>query len=186
MDLRTPQVADLLERIATGPPPPGGGSVAALSAAMAAALVSMAARTHDELGIAAQADGLRGRLVALAEEDAAALAQALASLAGNEGSPHQAARDFSLGRALRRAADQPLQIAQSAEDVAVLAAELATRIEGPVKADAVAAAILAEAAARVSAHLVAVNLATVEGDEQLRRAEAAAAGAGASARRAAP
>jgi formiminotetrahydrofolate cyclodeaminase len=183
VDLRTPRVSELLDRIATGPPPPGGGSVAALSAAMAAALVSMAARAHGELAVAAQADGISRRLVVLAEEDAAALGHALDTLAGNTGQGRQEQRDFSLGRALRRAADQPLLIAEAAEDVALVAAELADRIEGPVKADAAAAAMLAESAARVAAHLVAVNLATVDGDERLARAQDAAVGAGAAARR---
>lgn len=185
-ELRTPQVRELLDRIAEGPPPPGGGSVAALAGAMAAGLVTMAARAHGEVAVAAQSESLRARLTDLAEEDAAALAQALGRLGGEGGDTRPEARDFSLGRALRHAADIPVAIAESAEDVALVAAELADRIEGPVKADAAAAAVLAEAAARVAAHLVAVNLATVEGDERLVRAQAAAAGAGTAAQRATP
>ena len=186
MDLRTPQVGELLDRIAEGPPPPGGGSVAALSAAMAAGLVVMAARAHGELGLAAQAHGLRERLVVLAEEDAEALEHALEGLARQTPEGRQEARDFSLGRALRRAADQPVLIAEAAEDVALAAAELASRIEGPVKADAAVAAVIAEAAARVAAHLVQINLATVEGDERLVRALDAAGSASVAARKAAP
>ena len=187
MDLAAPQVGELLDRIAEGPPPPGGGSVAALVGAMAAGLVTMAARAHGELAVAAQSESLRARLTELAEEDAVALAQALEHLSGGGGGEARPeARDFSLGRALRRAADIPVAIAESAEDVALVAAELADRIEGPVKADAAAAAMLADAAARVAAHLVAVNLATVDGDERLARAQAAAEGAATAAQRATP
>ena len=177
-------LSELLDRVAEGPPPPGGGSVAALVAAMAAALVSMAARAHGDLGGVAQADSLRARLLALAEEDAEALERALQSLAGEIDDPRTEARDFEIGRALRRTADTPVLIAEAADDVAAAAADLAARIEGPEKPDAAAAAFLAEAAARVAAHLVTVNLATVEGDERLARARVAAESAGASAKRA--
>ena len=186
MELRELRVAELLDRIAEGPPPPGGGSAAALVSAMAASLVSMAARANDVLGAAAQADALRARLLALAEEDAEALERALQSLAGNTDESRPEARDFSLGRALRQAADTLVLIAEASEDVALAAAELAARVEGPVKADAAAASVLAEASARVAAHLVAINLATLEGDERLSRARHAAEGAGVSAKRAAP
>ena len=158
--------------------------MAAVAGAMAAALVSMAARPHGELGVVAQADSLRARLLALAEEDAEVLERALESLAGRSHDPRVEARDFELGQALRRAADTPLAIAEAAEDVATAAADLAARIEGPEKPDAAAAALLAEAAARMAAHLVEINLATVEGDERLRRARVAAEAAGVSARRA--
>lgn len=186
MDLRSPQVEELLDRIAEGPPPPGGGSVAALAASMAAGLVVMAARMHSELGVGAQAEALRARLLELAEENALVYETVLDSLAGRIDDARPEARDFHLGRALRGAADVLVLIAERSEDVAEVAASLAEHIEGPVKADAAAAAVLADAAARVAAHLVAINLATVEGDERLARARTAAAAAGASARRVAP
>lgn len=157
--------------------------MAAVAGAMAAALVAMAARPHGELGVVAQADSLRARLLELAEEDAEVLQHALEALAGRSDDPRVEARDFQIGEALRRAADAPLAIAEAAEDVATVAADLAARIEGPEKPDAAAAALLAEAAARMAAHLVTINLAMVEGDERLLRARVAAEGAGASARR---
>jgi formiminotetrahydrofolate cyclodeaminase len=179
-------LGELLARIATGPAPPGAGTVAALTAAMAAGLVAMAARSIDAIGSAAQAEVLGDHLVELAEEDARALAHALASLAGAaapDSSPE--ARDFLLGRALVRAADELVQIGEASESVAELAAAVAADAVGPMQADAAGAATIAESAARVVAALVETNLATLEGDTRLERARRAAAGAAAASARAA-
>ena len=67
-----------LERLASAEPAPGGGSAAAVTAAVAAGLVAMAARLSDGRlddadAIAATADGLRRRALALADDDAARL-----------------------------------------------------------------------------------------------------------------
>jgi formiminotetrahydrofolate cyclodeaminase len=179
LDLRSPSVADLLDRIAGGPPPPGGGAAAGLVAAMSAAVLTMAARSAEEIATAAQAEALRARLTELAEEDAAAYGHALASLRGDGVPESQQGRDFWLGRALTRAADAAVLIAEAAADVTELAADLAARVEGPHKPDAVTAAILAEAASRAAAHLVEVNLAASEGDERVSRARTAATAAAA-------
>ena len=55
-------------------------------------------------------------------------------------------------------------------DVAALAAVVAERGEQALRADAVAAALLAEAAARAAATLVEVNLGTTSSDERVARA----------------
>jgi formiminotetrahydrofolate cyclodeaminase len=171
---------ELLARISTGPAPPGAGTVAAISAAMAAGLVAMAARSVEAAGSVAQAEALRDQLLELAEEDARALAHALSSLTGEaltDQSPE--ARDFLLGRALVRAADELVRIAEACETLAQLAAAVAADAVGPMQADAAGAATIAESSARVVAGLVEINLATVEGDARLARARRAAAGAAA-------
>jgi formiminotetrahydrofolate cyclodeaminase len=173
-ELRAQRLDELLARISAGPAPPGAGTVAALSGAMAAALVAMAARGGEAPGLVAQAESLRARLVELAEEDARALDHALRSLSGEGGGSSGEARDFHLGRALARAADELVEIAETCESVAELAAVVAGRVTGPVQSDAAGAATLAEACARVVTTLVEVNLATVEGDPRLDRARAAA------------
>ena len=94
----------------------------------------------------------------------------LATMREPAGSPEQ--RDFALGTALLRAAEVPLRIAEAAADVAELAALTAAEGSPHLRADATAAAALAEAATRAAAHLVDINLATVRGDAHSARAAA--------------
>ena len=94
----------------------------------------------------AQAEALRRRAVSLARDVADALEAFLAAQEVSD--PRQEARDFELGRTLDRAADVPLAIAASACDVALLAAEVAGKGDGDVRADAVSAALMAHGAAR--------------------------------------
>jgi formiminotetrahydrofolate cyclodeaminase len=152
---------------------------------MAAGLVAMAARSIDATGSVAQAEALRDQLVELAEEDARALAYALSSLSGEAAADQSPeARDFLLGRALVRAADELVRIAEACESLAELAASVAAAAAGPMQADAAGAATIAESSARVVTALVEINLATVEGDVRLERARTAAAGAAAASARA--
>jgi methenyltetrahydrofolate cyclohydrolase len=176
---------ELLDELARGTRVPGAGPAAALVTAAAAALAAMAARcsrdSWDESGgVVAQAESLRARAGKLAQEDADAL-QAFLTARHAADEPRRAARDFNLGQALDRAADVPLAIAETACDVAQLAAHVADRCEGDVRADAVAAAALAHGAARAAAHLVEVNLAAAEGDPRIARARDLVRAAGAAA-----
>ncbi len=78
----------------------------------------------------------------------------------------------------------PLEIAEVAVDVAALAAVVAERGDQAMRADAVSAALLAEAAARAAATLVEVNLGTTSSDERVARARDLAGSATAAAQRA--
>jgi formiminotetrahydrofolate cyclodeaminase len=164
-------VARLHDVLAEGGPGPAGGSAAGLAATMAAGLVRLVARVSvdwtDAPGIAAQASALGDRSLALAEDDHRVYAHAMAELA----SP---GRDATLGAALRRAAEVPLRIAETAADVAILAALAAHEGSETVRADAWTAAALAEAATVSAARLVHVNLATRPDDELTARADDAA------------
>ena len=146
---------------------PAGGSAAALATTMAAGLVRLVARVSpdwDEApGIAAQAAALGDRALLLADDDHRVYARALAQL----GAP---ARDAALGEALRHAARVPLEIAETAADVAALAALAAREGADAVRGDAWAAATLAEAAATAASRLVQVNLATRPDDDMTTRA----------------
>jgi methenyltetrahydrofolate cyclohydrolase len=179
-------LADLLGRIADERPTPGGGSVAALTVAMAASLVEMVARSSEgwdeRAGVAAQASCLRARVGPLAPLDAEAYEAALDAFARPADGRD---RDAELGRKLGRAAEVPLRVAEAAADVAELAALAAEAGDHRRRPDAVAAALLSGAAARAAAHLVAVNLAALPGDDRVERAEAAAAAAAAAASKAA-
>jgi formiminotetrahydrofolate cyclodeaminase len=146
-----------------------GGSAAARTVAVAAQVAAMVANRSNVAGHAAQAEALERRAVRLARLDAEAFAAAIEALRGQE------RRD--LGRRMSAAADVPVQIAEAAADVSALAAELARTAEPDVRADAVTAAALAEAAAASAAHLVAVNLTVSDGDPRLEAARAAAAAA---------
>jgi formiminotetrahydrofolate cyclodeaminase len=153
------------------------GPLTVLVTAEAASVVAAVARfSGDEPG-AAQAESLRARVLPLAQVDAEAYAAAVERLARRTGD------DFKLGRALEDAADVLLQIADAAADLVALAAFVAERAPPDVRPDAVAAAMLAEAAARAAVHLVEVNLAVASEDARSRRANATVAAAAAALQR---
>jgi formiminotetrahydrofolate cyclodeaminase len=166
----------LHDALAKAGPGPAGGSAAALATMMSSGLVRLVARvSHDweeAPGIAAQAAALGDRSLALADEDHVAYARALEQLRSPD-------RDAALGKALHRAAEVPLLIAETAADVASLAALAARDGDDAVRGDAWAAATLAEAASTAAARLVHVNLATRPDDELSLRADVAARAAAA-------
>ncbi len=167
---------EFLHKLAGGGHAPGSGSIAALTVAFAAGLVRMVADGSRESwveagGVAAQALALQARAEPLVRWDAEAWQEALAALRGaGNGDPRR--RDEELERKLDRAAEMPLQIAETGADVAALAALAADLGEGAYTADAVAAAMLAAGGARAAAHLVSINLGVRENDERLTRARA--------------
>lgn len=164
-------LGDLLAEIAGEEPAPGGGSAAAVCTAIAAALVASVARLSRErwegaLAVVAQAEQLRGRVALLVEMDARAFDQALRTLAERDEIAADE-RDARLGQSLARAAELPLEIAEISADVAELAALASSHCDPEVRADGVAAAILAEAAARTAAGLVEVNLTVTDDDPRV-------------------
>jgi formiminotetrahydrofolate cyclodeaminase len=166
----------LHEVLAEAGPGPAGGSAAALATTMASGLVRLVARVSDDWeeapGIAAQAAALGDRSLMLADDDHRVYAAAMEQL-------RAPARDAALGKALREAAEVPLRIAETAADVASLAALAARDGADTVRGDAWAAATLAEAASVAAARLVHVNLATRPDDELTTRADIAARAASA-------
>jgi formiminotetrahydrofolate cyclodeaminase len=178
-------LAELLDEVSSPEPMPGAGYCAAVALEMAAGLVAMTARASraewgEARGAAAQATTLRERIAPLAERNVDAYREAVALLGGSE----SAGGDESLRDALERAAGVPLEMAEVAVDVASLAAVVAERGEQALRADAVSAALLAEAAARAAATLVEVNLGTTSADERVARARDLAGSATAAAQRA--
>jgi formiminotetrahydrofolate cyclodeaminase len=173
-------VGQFLDQVAARTPAPGGGGAAALTAALAAGLVAMAARFSDTRlpgteETAGRADRLRRRASALAEEDAEAYGAVLAAFAlpKEPGS----GRDQRVREALERAAAIPAEMAEIAAQVAGMAARLATGGNPNLRGDSIAAALLAEAAARSAAALVDINvtLGGLGGKESQRAAVAVAA-----------
>ena len=166
---------ELLDLIASEERVPAGGSSAALVVAIAAGLVAKAARLSrsewlEAGGAVAQADTLQARALSLAQSDAVAYEDALATLAGiDKVAPDR--RDAAIQEALIRSAEVPLLISQTACDVSLLAADVAQAGNPALGADAGVAALLAEAAARAAGHLVEVNLGTIPEDERTARGE---------------
>lgn len=143
--------------------------MSALVVAMSAGLVAMAARVSGDAGAVAQAESIRERVTPLAAEDAEAYREALSAMRAPSGK-NADERDESIHRALVRAAEVPLQIAEAAANTAALAASVAERGSQAVRGDAAAAALLSAAAARAAANLVAINLAAGAENELVARA----------------
>ena len=170
-------IAEALDVLASPGEPAAAGVASAITAAAAAAVVELAAglaaRRVTEQGrkdeadhmreVAQQAGKLRARLLAAADEDARAYAWVTKAREGHE-----------RARALDRASDPPLAIAEGAAAVAERAAEVADAGDWTFTADAVVAGELAAAAARGCAQLVEANLAGEPGDPRPARARAGA------------
>ncbi|MEN3312448.1 MAG: hypothetical protein V7645_1777 [Actinomycetota bacterium] len=174
MELLDLRLREFLDEVAGEGRTPGGGSVAALVTAMAAGLLAKVARRSadtwpEAAGIAAQAESLRARAAPLAQGDAEQYEAALQAR-GQSGEGQGARKDFALGQAYAKAAEPPLRIARTASDVAQLALTVAQNGDAALWADAVTAALLAAAAAKAAAELVAVNLTASEGDQRVLEA----------------
>lgn len=166
-------VRGLLGEAASESPTPGGGALAALTGALAAGLVEMAARNSPEWELRgaaiAQAKVLRERLSELAPLNDEVYEHALAALK-LPGAVDADSKNELIGSSLERAAAFPLAIAETASNVAELAAVVAEDGSSSARGDATAAAMLALGATRAAAHLVEINLGVLENDERLRRA----------------
>ena len=146
----------MLDAIAARTPAPGGGSTAATATALAASLVEMAASFTADLDPQFQRAGeLRTRALQLAEIELHAYEPVLEALRLPREDPKRAAR---VSATQTEASKSPLEIARVAADLAELAAELAINGNLNLKGDAIAGALLAEAAAQAASRLVAINL----------------------------
>jgi formiminotetrahydrofolate cyclodeaminase len=172
-------LGQLLDQVAAESPSPGGGSSCALACALGAGLVQMAAgftlarseyaERHERMAaMRARAGDLRADAVSLAERELHVYGAVLDALRLPEEDPGRAER---LDAALSDAADSPLAVARAAAEVAELAAEVARTGNRHLRGDAVAGALLAEAACCAAARLADLNLAGRAEDP--RREEAA-------------
>jgi formiminotetrahydrofolate cyclodeaminase len=167
---------ELLDGLAAAAPSAAGGTAAAVTAAMAASLVAMVGRASqawtEGADVAERAGTLRGRLLTLGEDDVEAFAAVLRAYRSTG-----EARAAELTAALIRASEVPLEIAERAAEVAELAAGAARDGRGPMRLDAEAAAVLAEAATRAASLLVSANLLAIpdgrESEQVSRLLEAA-------------
>ena len=132
---------DLLEAVAAPRSPLGGGAVAAITAALAAALVERCATAMPDAGEAGErVAALREELLAIADDDAAVLA----SLIRGE-------------RPMLPASDPPRRLRAAAEEVAEVARRLERDGVPRLRGEAACAALLADAAVRAAAAIIAIN-----------------------------
>jgi formiminotetrahydrofolate cyclodeaminase len=185
----TAPLGSFLDALASSGPTPGGGAAAAVAGSMAAALVSMvcnltigrpryaaveAAMQH----IRSESEAARHRLLALADEDAAAYAAVAAALRlPRADEAARAARTAALQRALEAAAGPPLETMRLARSLVPLALQVAAHGNANVVSDAGVAAELGAAAVRGSALNVRVNLAELRNAAFVAQAEAEIAAA---------
>ncbi len=148
-------VDHLLDRVRSDERSPAAGSAGTASAALAAALVMKAARRSRAVwpeagGAIAQAAALETRLWAASAELERSYRRAVEALESGD--------QEGIGQFVPAAADASLELARIAADVDELAVDAAHHCDQAHHADVTVAAILATAAARTGAHLVAVNL----------------------------
>ncbi len=146
--------------------------MAAVTLSLAAALVAMAARYSTDVAggedLVEVAELLSSRAADLADADADAYQVVISSYAATRDSD-PAHRREQIGSALHGAAAVALEIAQLGAQTATLAADLAVGGNRSVRGDAATAVLLAEAATRSAAHLVAIDVAAGGCDERLLR-----------------
>jgi formiminotetrahydrofolate cyclodeaminase len=136
------QIGEFLAALGERTPAPASGAAAALTGAFAAGLVELAARFADDEATVTRAKALSGRLMQLADEDAAA---------------YTAFMETRSDEARRRTIEVPQEIAANADEVERLAARVGTKLTSSVVGDAEAAEELARAAARVARRLAELN-----------------------------
>lgn len=115
----------------------------------------MAARFAGDFALAHRVRELRARALELAEVELHAYEPVLEALRLPRHDPERAAH---VDAARTEASQSPLEVAEVAAEVAEMAADIAHAGNPNLSGDAIAGALLAEAAAQAAARLVAINL----------------------------
>lgn len=177
------EIETYLEALAASTPTPGGGSAAALAAGMGAALVAMVARIvrdnpkyaaeHENCdAIVEKAEKLRLRALDARTNDEAAYASVVAAIAmPKNSSEEKTIRASALQAALTSAATAPLDAAEIAKLVAVLAERAIALGNANLIGDIGTAAELAQAALNSSAYHVRSNHTYMKDREIISRQE---------------
>jgi len=173
-------VAQFVDQLSSGEPVPGGGAAAAIAGSLGAALVGMVAnlsegrpRYADHAALHARAipaaRELQDRMLALADEDAAAFAGYGAAMKlPRETDEEKALRAAAIREAALGATLSPLRTVEASLEVVALAEELAGRSNRNASSDLEVAALMSVAACRAAAANVFINLPSL-GDETRAR-----------------
>lgn len=148
-------VDELVAKVAARTPAPGAGAVTGLAATLAAALAEMVARFSDDDAAVAACERLRERVATLADADGEAYERYLEAV---QLPSEVEGRRERVAETLSAATDVPMQMAEVAAEVAGHSARLAREGNPRLRGDGVAAALVAAAAARSAAAMVALNL----------------------------
>lgn len=168
-------------RLASADPTPGGGSASAVAGAFAAALIAMLARLSLGRGgddalftrTAEAMDRAHATLLDLAAQDARAFdAVMVAMRMPRRGEDEKQVRTSAMQRAMRDAADVPLEVAGAAVAVLEAACEILPTANPNAASDGGVAVLLSHAAAQGAIANVRINLVSIS-DEVYRTATAA-------------
>jgi glutamate formiminotransferase/formiminotetrahydrofolate cyclodeaminase len=166
-----------IEATAAGTAAPGGGAVAALAGALSAALASMVARLTigkkkyaavdtQMKDLAAQADGLRGKLTAAIDADSAAFTEVMdAFKLPKDTSEEQAARNAQIQIATQHATDVPLHTSQLCLQALELLQFVAAHGNINALSDAASGAFMARAAIDAAGMNIRINVASLDDKE---------------------
>ena len=171
-------INDFATKLASDEAPPGGGSAAASYGLMAAALLEMAVTyslkspeymEYNEVLIAKQADlsRLHIELTILIDRDALALTGLLATAGLAETSTEeQKVRNLALQKALKQAAEVPLETARACLEVMEIGKTIVGIVDKMVVSDLMAGVVAAHAGITASLLSTAINLSEIQ-DETL-------------------
>jgi glutamate formiminotransferase/formiminotetrahydrofolate cyclodeaminase len=163
-------VTPVLDAVAAPTPTPGGGSVAALAGALGAALGQMVAglarkkKSHEQFadGLTATVGELNNAsrsLAAAMDRDAAAYDEVLTAFKLPKGTPEEEnARTIAIERALRGAAEVPMEVAESAMFLYELLGQLEAITPASMRSDLRVGRMMAAAAAHGALANVEINL----------------------------
>lgn len=162
------------DAVASDAPVPGGGSVSALAGALAGALAAMVAdltRKKEKFSdvhplmeeVGRESDRLCRNLLAAVDRDADSYRQVLAAFAmPKSGEEEKKARAAAVQEAFIRAAEVPLEVAESAAQAMELAGKAAAHGNPAMKTDAGVGILMARAAALGALMNVRINLESIQ------------------------
>lgn len=171
-------ITDFAAKLASDEVPPGGGSTAAVYGLMGAALLEMAITYSDknpkptevsEILLANQSElaRLHIELTILIDRDALALRSLLAAAGLPETSAaEQKARNIALQKALKQAAEVPLETARACLEVMEIGKTIVGIVDKMVVSDLMAGVVAAQAGITASLLSTAINLEEIK-DEAL-------------------
>jgi formiminotetrahydrofolate cyclodeaminase len=175
------KIDDFLNRLASDAPTPGGGSAAAISGAMASGLLCMVAnltigkekyRDHwnEAKEVLNESLQLKDKFLALADQDAAAFDGVICALRMQKDTPAQREqRAADLQRALKKAAQSPMEIAEGCARVLALAWRLHDKCNPNALSDIGVAAHMAYAGMEGAIMNVRVNIPMIKDAEYTAR-----------------